>query len=58
MKSGGFSDIRSDESDMLGFSLIGFYVNIMSGVIELKSEPGKGTEFIVSIPQLAVDQKE
>ncbi len=53
MTSRGFSEVRDEEFEMLGFSLIGYHVNAMSGRIELVSELGKGTEFIITIPQLA-----
>ncbi|MGB9747476.1 MAG: sensor histidine kinase [Bacteroidales bacterium] len=35
----------------LGLSIVSFYVEMMGGTIRLESEPGKGSVFIVSIPQ-------
>ena len=55
MSSRGFSDTRDEEFEMLGFSLIGYCVNAMSGTIELQSTLGEGTRFIISIPQLKVE---
>ena len=50
----GLSDEHDDEFDMTGFSLAGYHINAMSGEFELNSEIGKGTEFIIRIPQLEV----
>ncbi len=55
MSSRGFSDTRDEEFEMLGFSLIGYCVNAMSGTIDLHSVLGKGTRFIIKIPQLKVE---
>ncbi len=55
MESRGFSDAKNEEFEMLGFSLIGFCVNAMSGSIDLSSKPGSGTEFVIRLPQLAVE---
>ena len=55
MESRGFSDAKNEEFEMLGFSLIGFCVNAMSGSIELSSKQGSGTEFVIRLPQLAVE---
>ena len=50
----GLSDEHDDEFDMTGFSLVGYHINAMSGEFEMNSEIGKGTEFIIRIPQLEV----
>ncbi len=55
MSSRGFSDTRDEEFEMLGFSLIGYCVNAMSGTIDLRSSPGAGTEFVIRLPQLRVE---
>ena len=55
MSSRGFSDSRDEEFEMLGFSLIGYCVNAMSGSIDLRSKLGVGTEFIISLPHLTVE---
>ncbi len=55
MSSRGFSDSRDEEFEMLGFSLIGYCVNAMSGTIDIKSRLGIGTEFIIRLPQLAAE---
>ncbi|HAG69460.1 MAG TPA: hypothetical protein DCL38_05755 [Lachnospiraceae bacterium] len=55
MSSRGFSDTHDEEFEMLGFSLIGYCVNAMSGSIDLKSRLGVGTEFIIRLPQLEVN---
>lgn len=55
MSSRGFSDSRDEEFELLGFSLVGYCVNAMSGTIALKSRLGIGTEFTIRIPQLMVE---
>ncbi|HAV00521.1 MAG TPA: hypothetical protein DCW47_04940 [Lachnospiraceae bacterium] len=55
MSSRGFSDTRDEEFEMLGFSLIGYCVNAMSGTIDLQSVLGKGTRFVIKLPQLKVE---
>ena len=55
MESRGFSDAKNEEFEMLGFSLIGFCVNAMTGSIELNTEQGRGTVFEIRLPQLPVD---
>ncbi len=50
----GRSDEHDDEFDMTGFSLVGYHINAMSGELKINSEIGKGTEFVIRIPQLEV----
>ena len=40
----------------LGLSISNAYIRMMSGVIKLESEPGKGSCFIVEIPYLSANQ--
>lgn len=54
LSSRGLSDVRDEEFDKTGFSLVGYHINAMSGKLKIISELGKGTEFIISIPQLMV----
>jgi ligand-binding sensor protein/anti-sigma regulatory factor (Ser/Thr protein kinase) len=46
----------SDEAVELGFSLMGFWIKRMSGVIRVESERGKGSTFTVKVPQLAIKE--
>ena len=52
LSSRGSSRVMDDELDALGFSLMGYYVNAMCGIVEINSEAGMGTEFVVTIPQI------
>lgn len=54
MMSRGTSDTEDKEYNNLGFALIGYSVNAMSGRIDIASKLGKGTTFTVTVPQLAV----
>lgn len=45
-----FSHSRGFEGSGLGLSIVKGYVSLLNGVIQMKSEPNKGTEFYVSIP--------
>ncbi|MBR2274976.1 MAG: PocR ligand-binding domain-containing protein [Lachnospiraceae bacterium] len=56
MSSRGFSDTKDEEFEMLGFSAVGYCINALSGSLDIKSRLGVGTEFIVRIPQLAVEE--
>jgi CheY-like chemotaxis protein len=40
----------------LGLSISNAYIRMMSGVIKLESEPGKGSSFIVEVPYLPANQ--
>lgn len=44
------------EGTGLGLSIVRGYLDLMGGDIEVKSEYGKGSEFIVSIPQKIIDE--
>lgn len=54
LSSRGLSEVRDEEFDKSGFSLVGYHINAMSGSLQIISEPGEGTEFIITIPQLMV----
>lgn len=43
------------EGTGLGLSIVRGYIDLMNGNIEVKSEYGKGSEFIVTIPQGMID---
>ena len=46
------------EGTGLGLSIVNGYVNLMGGVIEVNSEYGKGSEFVVKLIQEIVDPSE
>ena len=48
----GLKDERDEELDKAGLSLVGYHINAMSGKLEINSEPGRGTEFVITVPQL------
>ena len=48
----GFKDERGEELDKAGLSLVGYHINAMSGKLEINSELGRGTEFVITVPQL------
>ncbi len=52
LSSRGSSMVINEELDISGISLLGYYINAMCGTIELLNESGKGTEFVVRIPQI------
>ncbi len=54
LTSRGYSDLRDEELDMSGLSLVGYHINAMSGTLEVNSEEGKGIEFVIRLPQLTV----
>ena len=58
MSSRGFSNTKDEEFEMLGFSAIGYCVNAMKGSLDIRSRLGAGTEFIIRIPQLKVEEGE
>jgi CheY-like chemotaxis protein len=47
---------RQIEGTGLGMSITKHFIDMMNGEITVKSEPGKGTEFTIRIPQGYVDQ--
>ncbi|MCR5420469.1 MAG: PocR ligand-binding domain-containing protein [Lachnospiraceae bacterium] len=52
LSSRGISQVMNEELDEKGFSLVGYYVNAMSGKISISSDKDKYTEFVITIPQL------
>ena len=48
----GLKDERDEELDKAGLSLVGYHINAMSGKLEINSELGRGTEFVITVPQL------
>jgi K+-sensing histidine kinase KdpD len=54
LTSRGISDVRDEELDATGFPLVGYHINAMSGQLEVHSDSGQGTEFLITIPQLEV----
>ena len=52
IRSRGSSDTFDEEFEALGFATIGYAVNAMSGEVRIESELGKGSTFIITIPQV------
>ena len=46
----GYRDTRKSEGTGIGLALTKELVALMEGEIEVKSQPGEGTEFVVSLP--------
>lgn len=47
-------DSRAQDGNGLGLALVKKVVDLLNGNISVESEPGKGAEFVISIPDIAV----